>query len=134
MVPRFIGREMILRTRPAAIRLVVPLACALVFAVGCGIEGWGQSEARPVAAAAPTPETPQDPATASSATTVPATQTLSNPDASSLARWNGLQVLSISFEGVAAARLAPLPGNLAQAVDAPLNSEDPAPALFYRPL
>ena len=115
---------MILRTRPAAIRLVVPLACALVFAVGCGIEGWGQSEARPVAAAAPTPETPQDPATASSATTVPATQTLSNPDASSLARWNGLQVLSISFEGVAAARLAPLPGNLAQAVDAPLNSED----------
>ena len=33
-------------------------------------------------------------------------------------------MLSISFEGVAAARLAPLPGNLAQAVDAPLNSED----------
>jgi outer membrane protein assembly complex protein YaeT len=41
-----------------------------------------------------------------------------------LARWNALPVRRISFEGVTAGRLAPLPGHLAQAEGAPLNPED----------
>ena len=38
--------------------------------------------------------------------------------------WEGLPVESISFEGVPAARIAPLSGHLAQAVGSPLNAED----------
>ncbi len=41
----------------------------------------------------------------------------------SLAQWSGLPVKSISFEGVAVSRLAPLPGHLAQAEGAPLSPE-----------
>jgi outer membrane protein assembly factor BamA len=46
------------------------------------------------------------------------------PEADSLARWSGLPVRGISFEGVAASRLAPLPGHLAQAEGAPLDPEN----------
>jgi outer membrane protein assembly complex protein YaeT len=42
----------------------------------------------------------------------------------SLTRWEGLPVRRISFDGVSADRLAPLPGHLAQAEGAPLNRED----------
>src|SRR5208282_4352723 len=42
----------------------------------------------------------------------------------SLAQWNGLPVRSISFEGVAVSRLAPLPGHLAQAEGKPLSPEN----------
>ncbi len=45
-------------------------------------------------------------------------------DADHLAQWEGLQVRMISFEGVAADRLGPLRGNLAQAEGAALNRED----------
>jgi len=45
-------------------------------------------------------------------------------DASSLAQWEGKPVRLIQFEGVAAERLAPLPGHLAQAEGKPLNRED----------
>jgi outer membrane protein assembly complex protein YaeT len=41
----------------------------------------------------------------------------------SFARWEGLPVRRISFEGVAADRLVPLPGHLSQAEGAPLNRE-----------
>jgi outer membrane protein assembly complex protein YaeT len=41
-----------------------------------------------------------------------------------LDRWEGLPVRSISFDGVSADRLAPLPGHLAQAVGDPLSRED----------
>jgi outer membrane protein assembly complex protein YaeT len=42
----------------------------------------------------------------------------------SLAQWDGLPVRSITFEGVAASRLAPLPGHLAQAEGMPLSREE----------
>jgi outer membrane protein assembly complex protein YaeT len=41
----------------------------------------------------------------------------------SLAQWEGLPVRRISFDGVSADRLAPLPGHLAQAEAAPLSRE-----------
>jgi outer membrane protein assembly complex protein YaeT len=41
----------------------------------------------------------------------------------SLAKWKGLPVRRISFDGVSEDRLVPLPGHLAQAVGAPLNRE-----------
>lgn len=40
-----------------------------------------------------------------------------------IAQWQGMTVLSESFEGVDPARLAPLPGHLAQAVGEPLTRE-----------
>ena len=46
----------------------------------------------------------------------------SGPD--SIEQWLGLPVRSISFEGVDAARLAPLPGHLAQAEGAPLTEQN----------
>jgi outer membrane protein insertion porin family len=46
------------------------------------------------------------------------------PQAGALDPWRGLPVRSISFEGVPAARLDPLPGHLAQAEGAPLDPED----------
>jgi outer membrane protein assembly factor BamA len=52
-----------------------------------------------------------------------ATPPLPEPAPESLVRWEGKPVRSISFEGVAADRLEPLPGHLAQAVGAPLNQE-----------
>jgi len=44
--------------------------------------------------------------------------------ADSLGQWRGLPVRRITFVGVDAARLDPLPGHLAQAEGAPLNPED----------
>jgi outer membrane protein assembly factor BamA len=55
------------------------------------------------------------------AATKPDTRPDIRPDP--LSQWQGLTVRRISFEGVNAARLAPLPGNLAQAEGAPLNAE-----------
>jgi outer membrane protein insertion porin family len=51
-------------------------------------------------------------------------QAPSQPVAGPLRQWSGLTVRSISFAGVAADRLDPLPGHLAQLVDKPLNPED----------
>ena len=42
----------------------------------------------------------------------------------SLGQWDGLPVRRISFEGVSAGRLTPLPGHLAQAEGAPLSREN----------
>lgn len=53
-----------------------------------------------------------------------ASPTLPAAAADSLSQWEGLPVQSISFKGIATARLAPLPGHLAQAEGAPLRSED----------
>ena len=44
--------------------------------------------------------------------------------ADSLAQWEGLPVRRISFEGVSAGRLTPLPGHLTQAEGTPLNREE----------
>jgi len=94
-----------LRRKPAGERGnrgVVPcgvfLACALAFAQlfgsALGIACWSQP-----------------PAMAQSA-------------AGSLLKWSGLKVSSISYAGVAADRLAPLPGQLAQAEGQPLSPEN----------
>jgi len=46
------------------------------------------------------------------------------PEPAILNHWAGRRVKSILFEGVAASRLDPLPGHLAQAENAPLNPDD----------
>jgi outer membrane protein assembly complex protein YaeT len=51
-------------------------------------------------------------------------QALPRPVAGPLFQWSGRPVHSISFEGVAADRLDPLPGHLAQLVGKPLNPDD----------
>ena len=54
----------------------------------------------------------------------PPVQAPSEAGVDSLARWAGLPVRLILFEGVPTDRLAPLPGHLAQAEGTPLNRED----------
>jgi outer membrane protein assembly complex protein YaeT len=79
------------------------LACFLAFGMVGGIGGWSQG---PVNGASARVDQPVQ----------------SSLDA--LSRWEGLPVRSISFEGVSAARLSPLPGHLAQAVGEPLKREN----------
>ena len=50
-------------------------------------------------------------------------------DPAALAKWQGLPVREISFEGVSADRLQPLPGHLPQEVGAPLDREKVAQSL-----
>jgi outer membrane protein assembly complex protein YaeT len=50
------------------------------------------------------------------------TQPPAQPATESLVQWAGLPVQSISFQGVTADRLTPLPGHLPQAVEKPLDS------------
>jgi outer membrane protein insertion porin family len=50
-------------------------------------------------------------------------------DPAPLTKWQGLPVRGISFEGVSADRLQPLPGHLPQAVGAPLDRESVADSL-----
>jgi outer membrane protein assembly complex protein YaeT len=75
------------------------LACLLVYGISSGI-GWSQSSASSSGAAG------------------------EQASSDSLAQWEGLPVRSISFVGVSVDRLAPLSGDLAQAVSAPLNREE----------
>jgi outer membrane protein assembly complex protein YaeT len=60
------------------------------------------------------------PATTGLSVTLP----LSETDVDSIASWEGQTVRRISFEGVAAERLAPLPGHLAQTEGASLSREN----------
>lgn len=80
----------------------VLLACVLVFAPiagpGAGVAGWAQT---------PSPS-----------------QAFPEPATDSLLQWEGLPVKNISFEGVSADRLAPLPDHLAQAQGKPLSAEN----------
>jgi outer membrane protein assembly complex protein YaeT len=96
------------------------LACVLVFGLSGEIHGWSQNAAGRA--------TVDHPAATSAAFLSPAavqgTPAPSESDADSLAPWEGLPVRRISFEGVAAARLAPLPSHLAQAEGTPLSRED----------
>jgi outer membrane protein insertion porin family len=50
-------------------------------------------------------------------------------DPAPLTKWQGLRVRDITFEGVSAERLQPLPGHLPQAVGAPLDRESVADSL-----
>ncbi|HEV2488134.1 MAG TPA: POTRA domain-containing protein [Terracidiphilus sp.] len=78
----------------------VLLACVLVFVPnagpGAGVAGWAQT---------PQPAPPQ-------------------PASEPFLQWDGLPVKRISFEGVSADRLAPLPDELAQAEGKPLKPEN----------
>ncbi len=99
------------------VRYGVLLASGLVFGICGGIAGWSQNAAQVPAGPAAAPAAVLNPAA------LPATQASPEPDAGSLAQWNGLPVRRISFEGVDAAQLAPVTGDLAQAEGAPLNPE-----------
>jgi outer membrane protein insertion porin family len=115
---------MIDRTKLAAIRCGIPFACAFVFAL-CGISGWGQPTPQAAAGVAAAPGSSSIGGGAAASFDAALQQPpLPEPQAGSLAEWAGLPVLRISFEGVAEARLAPLPGHLAQAEGAPLSPED----------
>ncbi len=100
---------MVLRRKPATkcgncgvVPCGVLLACVLVFAPiagpGAGVAGWAQTPS-------PSPAFPE-------------------PGTDSLLQWEGLPVKNISFEGVSADRLAPLPDHLAQAQGKPLSAEN----------
>ena len=91
-------------------RYYILLACLAAFGIRGGSDGWSQS--------GPGVETNSN-AGRSGTGGDQAAQTPSD----SLARWEGLTVRRISFEGVAADRLVPLPGHLSQAEGAPLNRE-----------
>ncbi len=99
------------RTRKAWSRAL----CAWVLwcAAGVSFAGWCQGPAAPPIAG-PSVSTTADPP-----------QSL-DPDPANdpVLAWEGLPVRRISFEGVPADRLAPLPGHLAQAEGAPLTAEN----------
>ena len=96
------------------------LACVFVIGIGGEIYGWSQN----AAGRATADNSPATPAAILSPAAVQGTPAHSETDVDSLAQWEGLPVRRISLEGVAAARLAPLPGHLAQAEGTPLSRED----------
>ena len=105
--------------------------CMLVFAVFSGIDGWSQTGS--LAQDGSGHEGTRS-ATASEGISVKETQAAREAAADSVAAnsipsWEGLPVRRISFEGVPADRIAPLPGHLAQAEGAPLNRENVARSL-----
>ncbi|MGO9339230.1 MAG: POTRA domain-containing protein [Terracidiphilus sp.] len=113
---------MILRTRPSrfcgkwrGLRQSGVLA-AVVFVLVAGTEGAGNSGWSQTA--------PSATAAVSSSADAEAAQTSAELQTGALAGWEGLPVRSISFQGVPASRLDPLPGHLAQIEGAPLNPED----------
>jgi outer membrane protein insertion porin family len=127
LVSRIFWREMIFRTKPAAtctnrqgsrrqvfiagvVRYGVLLSCAAVFAFNGASRSWTQS-AEPATSAPSGAQQQTDQAPAEAET-------------GSLHQWEGIPVSHISFEGVSATRLAPLPGHLAQAVGVPLSTDD----------
>jgi outer membrane protein assembly complex protein YaeT len=83
--------------------------CLLALAILGASAGWGQNVPAPSAAAS-------KPAVSA--------QPIAATDENSLTQWEGLPVRSIAFAGVAAERLAPLEGHLAQAAGKPLRRED----------
>ena len=88
------------------------LACSLVFGLGATLPGWCQQEGA------------SSKAVAESLVQQGRGQSLSLAGSGSLLQWEGLVVRSISFEGISASRLAPLPDHLAQALNAPLLRDD----------
>jgi outer membrane protein assembly complex protein YaeT len=69
-------------------------------------------------------QTPGGTESPSGSTLVSAATDPGNPAPASTYRWEGLPVVSISFSGVSASRLAPLSDRLAQASGAPLSREN----------
>lgn len=91
------------------------LAGGLVFLLGAAAAGWSQAPTAAVETSTPS--------------AIADTGTPDATYAASLTQWVGLPVRSISFEGVAAERLAPLPEHLAQTVGASLNRDNLAKSL-----
>lgn len=115
-------REMILRISPIRFwgdrcGLGVLLACALICGASGEINGWSQrSDGRGLlGSSAASLAAPLNPAHVRPAAL--------DAEADRLAQWEGLPVRSISFDGVAADRLGPLRGDLAQAEGTALNRE-----------
>jgi outer membrane protein assembly complex protein YaeT len=90
------------------------LTCLVALGVWGGADGWSQSLGNGDSGAAGDAD----------AVRLPSTPAPSEAGADSLAQWEGLPVRRISFEGVSAVRLIPLPGQLAQAEGTPLNREE----------
>ena len=100
-----------LRTRKAWSRTLC--AWVLLCATGAPFAGWCQGPAVPPIAV-PGVSTAADPPASPSP----------DPANDAVLAWEGLPVRRISFEGVSADRLAPLPGHLAQTEGAPLTAEN----------
>jgi outer membrane protein assembly complex protein YaeT len=88
-------------------------ACLFIFVILPGKNSWSQDANGNGAGGA-----------AAAVKSVPGTPVSTDAGADSLSSWEGLPVRRISFEGVAADRIAPLPGHLVQAEGAPLNREN----------
>ncbi len=91
------------------------LACLLAYALAGGICGWSQGHGSGT----------DDSAGGGGlqATNPEVAKPEAMKPSPALDQWDGLPVRSISFEGVSADRLAPLPGHLVQAAGAPLSRE-----------
>jgi outer membrane protein assembly complex protein YaeT len=121
---------MIFRTKPTPIPRQISLACVLVFGICGSFRAWSQvtapGELGPVARRSAKSAAPAllDTAIAAEAALTTSSQapldTLPDP----ISRWAGLPVRKLSFEGVDAVRLDPLPSQLAQAEGKPLNPEN----------
>jgi len=113
---------MIVRTKPARLcsskkaprQSGILAAAVLVFALRGGIQGWSQTPAPASASPDLLPPVP-------SASEAVQASVAAETDA--LGQWQGLPVRRISFQGVGASRLDPLPDHLAQRVGAPLTPE-----------
>ncbi len=95
------------------IRNGILLACALIIADGC----WGQNPGMNSAAVLIAPAM----TSAAELQKMPPSPALPETP---LYQWQGLPVLSISFQGVSVSRIEPLPAPLAQAVGKPLTATD----------
>jgi hypothetical protein len=120
----FLG-DMVLKAKPAGqcgnrYRHSVLPVCVLALAICGGMSAWSQQPA----ALGDGIDAAISPAAILDGAILQASPTLPAAAADSLSQWEGLPVQSISFKGIATARLAPLPGHLAQAEGAPLRSED----------
>jgi outer membrane protein insertion porin family len=107
----FMAEQAGLRTGKARSRIL--FAWILFCTTGAAFAGWcqGPATAPPAGSSASTLiDPPESPAP--------------HPANDSVLAWQGLPVRRISFEGVPADRLAPLPGHLAQAEGAPLSADD----------
>jgi len=104
-------------------RPMIVLSCLVLFLIPQAMVGWAQIPARNTGFGATIPG-----AILSTEASVPSvsneSKALDPPGPGSLEQWLGLTVRSISFEGVDGARLAPLPGHLAQAEGAPLTRQN----------
>jgi outer membrane protein assembly complex protein YaeT len=96
----------------------IRLACAAAMAIVGGIE------ARSQAAPSPNPASLEAPAAAAGASDSRQDTASAEVGQDLVAQWEGRPVRSISFIGVPASRLAPLPDHLAQAAGTPLRREN----------